>query len=218
MIRYRKGAEPEALAAYRATDGADWKGFAGRQAVREALVRDQGALCAYCQRRIKPTIEMKIDHWLPRSDPDGGKAGELLWHNLVGACRGVTSGGIHGTSRHCDTSRGDRPTNEQRLHLHPVEGRGPDPRTHVRYQANGAAFAFPPNPAVDNDLALLNLNCEYLRESRSQIIARLEERLKMVGFTPAQVQKLLDELEATPATPFIAVARDYLRRKLRRLS
>ena len=218
MIRYRKGTCPDELPAYAATPGADWQGFAGKQAVRDALVRDQHHLCAYCQRRISPTPDMKIDHWLPRSDAREGKAGEFDWGNLVGACSGETRGGAHGLSRHCDTSRGDRPVDEQRLYLHPVEGRGPDPRNHVRYQANGTAYAFPASDAVENDLALLNLNCTYLKEGRAQILSRLEERLKKVGFTPAHVQRAIDEVEACPETPFIEVARDYLRRKLRRVS
>lgn len=218
MIRYRKGPCPDALTAHAATPGAAWRGFSGKQAVRDALVRDQDYLCAYCQRRIQPTPDMKIDHWLPRSDGQDGKAGELAWDNLVGACGGETRGGAHGLSRHCDTSRGDRPVDKQRLYLHPVEGRGPDPRNHVRYQANGTAYAFPDRDDVKNDLSLLNLNCEYLKESRAQILTRLEERLKRAGFTPAHVQRLIDEVDSSPSTPFIEVAREYLRRKLRQVS
>lgn len=161
---------------------------------------------------------MKIDHWLARSDGEAGKAGELAWDNLVGACSGETRGGAHGLSRHCDTSRGDQPVDRQRLYLHPVEGRGPDPRNYVRYQANGTAYAFPVNDAVENDLNLLNLNCEYLKESRAQILARLEERLKKRGFTALHIQQLLDEVDAIPSTPFVEVAREYLRRKLRQVS
>ena len=219
MIRYRKGASPDELTAHAATPGADWRGFGGKQAVRDALVRDQGHLCAYCQSEIAPTPPdaMKIDHWIARSDPADGEQQELRWENLIGACAGSTTR-AGDRNRHCDTRRGDEPIHRQRLYLHPVEGQGPDPRQHLRYQTNGTAYAHPPDHRVENDLALLNLNCAPLKEARSQVLEVLQRRLKRVGFTPAHVQRLLDELDTTMPTPYLEVARDYLRRKLRQVT
>jgi uncharacterized protein (TIGR02646 family) len=219
VIRYRKGPCPDELAAHAATPGADWSGFKDKQAVRDALVRDQGRLCAYCQRAIKPApaTAMKIDHWIPRSDKDEGPANELRWENLVGACTGETSFAEE-LNRHCDTRRGDEPVQGQRLHLHPVEGQGPDPRQGLRYQAKGGAYAHPPDSRVDNDITILNLNCAPLKEARRQVLERLEQRLKRVGFTSTHVKRLLDDLDHVGTTPFIEVARDYLRRKLRQVS
>lgn len=217
MICYRKGRCPDKLIAHAATPGADWQGFKDKQAVRDALVRDQGRLCAYCQRAIEPTMAMKIDHWIPRSDPTDGAAHEFRWENLIGACTGETSRAGE-KNRHCDTRRGDEPVGRQRLYLHPVEGQGRDPRQHLRYQANGTAYAHPPNERVDGDLDLLNLNCDPLKEGRRQVRERLEQRLKRLGYTRANVQRLLDDLEAIEPTPFIEVGRDYLRRMLPRVT
>jgi len=52
MIRYAKSAQPARLTALAATPGIDWNalGAGDRDPIRAALVRDQGGLCAYCQR------------------------------------------------------------------------------------------------------------------------------------------------------------------------
>lgn len=214
VIHYRKGPCPAKLEEFAATPGADWGGFGARHDVRTALVRDQRVLCAYCQRRIHPSVEMKIDHWVARCNASSGKTLELDWHNLVGACSGIT-----GLDRHCDTSRGDESPSNQDLFLGPVVGRGADPRQHVRYQANGNAYAFPADPRVENDIALLNLNAYVLKRGREVVILELETRLKKVGFTQRHVQQMLDQLEhGVEAREYAEVARDYLRRKRRRLS
>ncbi len=214
MIRYRKGRCPEELSAHAATPGADWTGFGGKQATRAALVRDQRALCAYCQRRIDASPEvMKIDHWIARSDRERGAAHELEWTNLLGACLGRT-----GTERHCDTSRGDRPVDDQRLTLHPVEGRGQDPRQHLRYQADGTAYSYPPSVEVERDITVLNLNAPFLKRGRETVLEAVRQALARVGFTPTHVARMLAELDEGPrAREFTEVARDYLTRKLRRL-
>jgi len=204
VIRYRKGPCPESLAAFAKTPGGDWNGFGGKQAVRVQLVADQRGLCAYCQRRIRGNTETKIDHWMARSDPDHGKDHELDWGNLVGACSGVTM-----DVRHCDTARGDRSPDDQRLFLHPVEGRGPDPRQRIRYQANGIAYAYPIDDEVERDLSVLNLNTPFLKRGREAVIKELEDRLKRAGFTPGRVTKELDELDSgATAKEFTDVARD----------
>ena len=137
MIRYAKGSPPARLTALAATPGMTWAGLGAgdRDPIRTALVRDQGGLCAYCQRRITagedPTTgrsQMKIEHWIPRAVSADH---HLTWSNLLGVCMGVSQEsadplpGHH--AHHCDASRGDRT-----LFLHPVEGQGPDPREHLQ--------------------------------------------------------------------------------------
>lgn len=213
MIRYRKGRCPAALEAFAATPGGNWNSFAGKQAVREALVADQRGVCAYCQQRIHDDPSMKIEHWLAQSDPDRGAAHALEWGNLIGVCPGYTE-----DVRHCDTSRAERNVADQPLYLHPVEGRGPDPRQQLRYQANGRVYDHPADPRVDHDISVLNLNAEFLRRSRNAVVSALEQVLKKKGFTTRHLQQELDRLDQGPeAVAYVEVARDYLRRKLRRL-
>ena len=45
---------------------------APKQAIRDALAREQGHLCAYCMGRIEPSERsMKIDHLAPQKPPSG---------------------------------------------------------------------------------------------------------------------------------------------------
>jgi uncharacterized protein (TIGR02646 family) len=209
VIRYAKGPIPRPLEAFAATYGADWSGFGGKAAVREALVRDQRSVCAYCQRRIADGPDMKIEHWVARSEPQQGQALELDWRNLLGVCSGATM-----LERHCDTSRGDRPLESQDLLLCPVEGRGPDPRRYLRYLRTGKVYAFPANERVELDIEILNLNAPFLVRGRKAILDELERALTRVGFTPRHVEQRLGTLDDGNRAPeFVEAARDYLVRK-----
>jgi len=210
MIRYHKGACPKELTEFAATEGADWDGFSGKGTVRAALLRDQRSLCAYCQRRIvdDPTTT-KVEHWIARSDPHEGAGHQLEWFNLVGVCLGVTM-----DERHCDTARGDRP-----LWLGPVEGRGRDPRRHLRYRRDGRAATHPSQREAEQDPEILNLNARFLRRNRKAILDAIEDALKRGGFKPGDLRRMLDGLDGPgPAREYVEVARDYLTRKLAALT
>jgi uncharacterized protein (TIGR02646 family) len=164
-------------------------------------VRDQGGLCAYCQRRITldddPSTrlpQMKIEHWRARSDPETRPFG---WSDLLGVCRGISSDSSGAPAprqtEHCDTSRGDR-----KLFLHPVEGRGPDPREHLRYAKDGTASAAIPDPRVDDDLSALNLNARSLVRARGVVLDEAWKRLKHSGFAIRDLRKLEQQLRIEP--------------------
>lgn len=74
MLRYQKKPEPTVLAQARAQglSSDDWdQGFRHKREVRDALRRDQGDLCAYCEAPIRVVgdddVVMRIAHWHPRS-------------------------------------------------------------------------------------------------------------------------------------------------------
>lgn len=184
MIRYVKGVEPHGrLAERRSRTGEDFEALTleEKQAVREALVRDQGALCAYCQRRISAEPDaagrpcMSVEHWAAQSThPDLA----LTWSNLLGVCTGQAPvpPDLRGPRPrpHCDVSRGNKP-----LFLHPVEGQGPDPRHHLRYTSDGRVEEQQPLPPDRQDIETLRLNDERLRRARAEIYAReIVERLR----------------------------------------
>ena len=96
-------AEREYLAALPEAD--DRTGFARgefdrlhKAALREVMYREQGGLCAYCERRVREGHPAPpIDHWRPLSlNHDVA----LHWKNLHVSC--VTTGT-------CDDAKGDRP-------------------------------------------------------------------------------------------------------------
>ena len=149
--------------------------------VREQLMRDQGNLCAYCQRRIPCTMaqphlpDMHVEHWRTQSHDDESTR---QWSNLLAVCPGnpTLEDGSARESLHCDTSRGNAP-----LFLHPVYGQGPDPRKHLRYDYEGGIHASdgPNEYKVNNDLRLLNLDAPRLRRILRDL---LRDKLKTGGF------------------------------------
>lgn len=174
MIRYVKGEEPPALTAWRATPNATWESVTSA-ALHEALVRDQGSLCAYCERRIEMGPGMHVEPWHPRSTHHDQ---QLRWRNLVGVCSGTTLG-----HRHCDASRGNRP-----LFLHPVDGEGPSPLQHLHYRNDGQVSASDPRAA--QDVETLRLNCEPLRRGREAVLDSLRARLRKRGFSSREFRDL----------------------------
>jgi uncharacterized protein (TIGR02646 family) len=224
MIRYTKGAPPARLTSLAATPGMTWAGLGApdREPIRTALIRDQGGLCAYCQRRISldtdPTTgrsQMKIEHWTPRATSDEH---HLTWSNLLGVCMGTSmeSADTPGhVTQHCDSSRGNQP-----LFLHPVEGRGPDPTEHLRYTKNGNVEAAAPDVRVDGDIRALNLNARRLVRGRAAVLDIAWKRLERSAFAIGELRKFerANQIVAGTAAPEHAeFLRYHIRRKIRRL-
>lgn len=102
MLKINKDPEPHAWTAYRHTPGATYK---STPELVDALMREQGFICAYCMCRIpcKSTIsneDHRIEHILCRDlHPDK----ELQYVNMVICCPGHM-----GTEDHCDRKKGNR--------------------------------------------------------------------------------------------------------------
>ncbi|MRG91944.1 retron system putative HNH endonuclease [Polyangium spumosum] len=186
MLRFAKGAAPKVLTGWQATPGADWESLSAthKDDVRDALLRDQGELCAYCQRRI-PTKDgyVKVEHWHAQSAEEEAK-GTLRWLDMLGVCLGdeAQETGAKEGERHCDTARGNK-----KLFLHPVAGRGPDPREHLRYTSEGEVLPSTGTSSarVQSDIDALNLNATRLKRARREIFDALRERLDKRKFTTA---------------------------------
>jgi len=196
MLRYAKGPTPSVLPGWQATPHATWDSLPGndKDGVRDAILRDQGRLCAYCQRRIPSSDgRMKVEHWRAQS----GGSDMLRWTNLLGVCLGdetTETGSLKG-ERHCDTSRGD-----VALFLHPVEGQGPSPRDHLTYSAEGEVRPkdSPLKKSVKSDIDALNMNAVRLRRERRIVRDELSRRLERAGWT---AKALRDEHRAAHLQP-----------------
>jgi len=205
MIRYAKGPPPTELTALTTTPGTSWDslGSAQRTPIRDALIRDQGGLCAYCQQRIRALEhshsgrpQMKIEHWIPRTE---SPEHHFTWSNLIGVCLGgahdATSSSRHRHVQHCDTSRGNR-----KLFLHPVEGQGPDPRVHLRYTKAGRVERALPDDRIDGDIDALNLNAPHLVRARQTIHTALWERLERSRFATGELRRMAHAHVVAPGT------------------
>ena len=213
MLRYAKGPAPKVLTGWQAKPNADWDSLpAGdKDQVRDALLRDQGHLCAYCQRRIPTRDErMKVEHWLAQS---GGKD-KLRWGNLLGVCLGDEGAetGASAGEQHCDTARGDAG-----LFLHPVEGAGPSAVEHLGYTPEGQVRPreTPQKAAVQADIDALNLNAAPLRRERRIVYEELKRSLDRAKWS---AKALRDEYRrarvhpGAPSVPQCEVVRYHLRR------
>lgn len=70
MIYIKKGAEPKSLKEYRSQPNATYEDFRDKDDIREALLKEQGCLCAYCMGRISKD-KMKIEHWISQKSEEG---------------------------------------------------------------------------------------------------------------------------------------------------
>jgi uncharacterized protein (TIGR02646 family) len=152
-----KSAEPRGLVAYRKTPGARYDALPRetREELRDALLRDQGHLCAYCSQRIRAD-EMKVEHRVPQSVDS---AQQLTWKNLLGCCRGGE--GSSPKEQHCDTRKGDAEVT--------IDPTSPRCEAYLRYAGDGRITA--DDPAVARDLDdTLNLNLPKFVRNRNAVL------------------------------------------------
>lgn len=102
MRAIRKNSEPRSLTQHRCAAHASYANYGDKDGLREALCDEQGHICCYCMKRIRPDAgSMKIEHWHRRSYQDE----QLDYGNLLAACNG--NEGQPRSKQHCDTRKGD---------------------------------------------------------------------------------------------------------------
>ena len=169
MIYIRKGTEPRSLTEYRNHPGATYEGYREKDALRDALLEEQGYICAYCMRRISKE-KMKIEHWKAQNAPDGtGAKHALEYQNMLGVCLGNQSS-PHDMQT-CDTYRG----NAELF----VDPRKEAHTQQIAYRGDGTIYS--EDSRIDFDLnQRLNLNCEgaLLKQGRKEAIRTLQVYLE----------------------------------------
>ncbi|MGC4119950.1 MAG: TIGR02646 family protein [Myxococcales bacterium] len=211
MRTIHKGNEPACVTELRSSGG----GFGGlsgacKAEVRRALAKEQRHLCCYCLSRIEPDdARMKVEHWLPQSDPEQGKQGELAWDNLFGACRGGE--GSPPSMQHCDTRKGD-----QYLSLRPTD---PTCGERIRYLPDGTVRSDDKELQVELD-QVLNLNLKRLQRNREATLDGFLDAAKRSSdknWTRARIERWLDELaEPERLQEHVQIVVHFLERRLAR--
>ncbi|MBF0214724.1 MAG: TIGR02646 family protein [Magnetococcales bacterium] len=151
--------EPPCLTAHRKTSYSDYDNYAGKNALRHALVSEQRGLCCYCMGRISDDrSNIKIEHWHCQ---DNYQAEQLTYQNLLGACLGGE--GLPRDKQHCDTRKGNQdlqwnPANP----VHFIEA-------HIRYGTDGTIRS---DDSVFNGQLdeVLNLNLAILKNNRKGVL------------------------------------------------
>ena len=151
-MHIRKSAEPKEWTEYKNIPGVQ---FSGIPALQESLYREQGYLCAYCERRIPvrdkmSTEDHRIEHWHCRDKV-------FSYGNLLMCCPGQIGGG----ESHCDVRKGN-----DIIEWSPLKKECTDS---IRYSLNGTILSS--NASWDKELnEKLNLNHEILKRNREQTL------------------------------------------------
>lgn len=198
MILIKKGKEPKEWLDYRQTPGVE---YAAIPPLKEALLKEQGYLCAYCMDRIEERT-MKVEHLACRSQhPDK----QLDYSNLLACCQG----GEGTNERHYDTSKGNKEISFSPLREECI--------TSLSYSNQGVVSS--DHPVWEKEInEVLNLNTPILKDNRREVLRSLLDQLKGRGYKRSTLSKLLAIYQEYDADgkrkPFCGIAICFLKKRL----
>ncbi len=202
--------EPKTVQEKRATPGSTFDDLPKEQ-LREALLKEQGFICAYCMQRIKNTGKStKIEHWAPRK-----KDNEKDYMNLLAVCKG--NEGKLG-AEHCDTLKKKQPITISPLH--------PNCEQLVKFDPGGQIYS--EDKTIDDELKrILGLDKQHLVDERARLLDRVKEAIQKTAksnadakIKKADLTNMLKEWQALKSgefEPFCQVAIAYIYKKITRL-
>lgn len=161
MIHIQKNTAPRHFLCYASDPRARFDDMDSdtKSILRNALLDEQGHICAYCMKRLKDKV--KIEHYVPRNEEN-----ELQYTNLLVVCSGGE--GLKKKDQTCDTRKGNTV-----LHIDPQNA---GHMQQIRYKSNGEIFA--DNEDFQRDLdQTLNLNLESLVEWRKTALEEMKVRI-----------------------------------------
>lgn len=148
--------------------------------LRQALVAEQGYLCAFCMRRIDATPTTRIAHLVPI---DLAPELALTWSNLFGSCQGDA----YPSGSTCDVAQGNtrlsidpgQPVSIAKLHYESRPGRDAAAFvTSCDAQARADVDAKPPPRGNKDQPGTLNLNGGDLPELRYAAWKAFQSRVR----------------------------------------
>ncbi|MCL2124494.1 MAG: hypothetical protein FWH33_00705 [Oscillospiraceae bacterium] len=210
MIYIKKGKEPQSLMQYRlSTPNAsyDGLGIAIMDDIRSELLREQGAICAYCMSRIKKDT-INIEHHIAQSPKGEDNSSDIDYKNMLGVCPG--NEGNPYRMQTCDRHRRNRP-----LTVNPTIKPIVDT---ILYTSDG--FIKSTNSVINNDLNdTLNLNFNILVSNRKSALDTLKKelvKLKPTNTWKTLAQQYIKKLdEAEEKAPYCGILLWYLRSKVK---
>lgn len=199
MITIKKGKEPLEWRNYRRTPGAVYQ---ANSELRNALLREQGYICAYCMQRIS-AINSCIEHLKSRHH---NPKLALDYQNMVICCSGKS-----GNEAHCDVKKGDKPISFSPL-LPQLESSISYSSHTGRIKSNNATW-----DTEINDV--LNLNASLLCENRKKVLEGVIQVLSQRNWAPAQLKRQLQNWTEPNAhhelRPYCGIVRSFLYKRIR---
>lgn len=195
--------------------------------VREALMLEQGHLCAYCMRRIPDEriletdtelSDVYIEHWTARSsDVKVAENKSLDYNNLLAVCSGNEKAPEAGKRKKrfftCDKKRDNRP-----LKINPLDA---ETLKTIKYSEDGKIEST--DTVINDDLNIrLNLNCSSdavtLPQNRKNVLDAVQLAVVEQGNNILQncIEQLhIFESEEDSKTPYIGIAIWWLKTQIK---
>lgn len=216
MIKITKGKEPVEWTEERNTPGITYE-TAHKDALRQALLEEQGGLCGYCMRRVSfvtgITTDTRIEHLKPRtiSMAEGKIEETLAYSNMILCCNGDIDGS---KNFHCDASKGER-----EIHFKPFDAAA---IATISYSSKDGSIKSS-NKSYDNDLNdVLNLNHPRLAANRLAVIKGLVKEMGRKTWKKKDIARKLKYYYTRTAEgqlhEYCGVVIWYLNKKLRQFS
>lgn len=168
MVVIHKGEQPNALTREKAAGVRRYDELRTqtKNDIRDALLREQGNLCAYCMSRIHKG-DMKIEHYVAQHPAAGGDdALTVDYGNMIAVCRGNEGQPL--AYQTCDTHKGNA-----RLTVNPFQQGSIDT---ITYKTDGVIQSG--DAAIQHDLdVVLNLNYKngHLIQNRKAALQTLQK-------------------------------------------
>jgi len=228
LEKLKKEAEEQGLSD---TEGYDKLRNPLKDRVREALMHEQGHLCAYCMRQIpderikKEDVDLSkvyIEHWIARRrERNQGENKGLDYYNMLAVCSGNEKAPEARGKRKkrfftCDKKRDNRPLKVNPLVMETLE---------TIYYTSDGVIKSSDGEINDNLNITLNLNCNTeavtLTKNRKAVLDAVQEDLnKQEGdFLQNCIEQLhIWESESDPKTPYSGIAIWWLKKQIKELS
>ncbi len=132
-----------------------------REEVQEALMREQGFICCYCEGRVA-LEDSHVEHFRPRDRKKGFGALELDYANLFCSCVRDQSAG---EPRHCGHRKGSWFV--EHLFVSPLSS---DCETRFTFTGNGEIHAAPGDVAGETTIRKLGLDLPKLNALRAAAV------------------------------------------------
>lgn len=178
MRKIQKQSEPHEWTEYRLTPGAHYE---ASPALRQALLEEQGYLCAYCMRRIpvhdaNSNETTRIDHILSRRNHSEL---QLNYSNMVVCCPGAIN-----TSFHCDKQKGENDVTFNLYDDHFFDT--------LSYSSKDGKLQSSDAESNRQINTLLNLNHALLKRNRLETLRGVIRMLDRMGWTVSTLRHQID--------------------------
>lgn len=161
--------EPDELRNYKETPGVcfDDMDRLTKDALKNALLEEQGYICCYCGKRIFLDCNTILEHLLPRSNPNYQHL-ELDYNNILASCdggQGVRRSGNRQFPEYCDSKK-----HNNVIPISPL-----DPNCESCFYFDEEGKIYPKKPDANATIRILGLDNSYLNHCRKAALEFYKE-------------------------------------------